>query len=193
MTRVTGEESASPTELLLAWGRGEEAALERLMPLVHSELHRLARHYMARERPDHTLQPTALVNEAYLRLMEISHVQWQNRAHFLAVAARVMRRILVDVARAHRNQKRGGGFERLELDETLASTERPIELVALDEALDRLKAINPRQSEVVELHFFGGLTLEEAADVLEISRDTVKRDWRFAKLWLLRELSDIPA
>jgi len=193
MTRVTGEESASPTELLLAWGRGEEAALERLMPLVHSELHRLARRYMARERPDHTLQPTALVNEAYLRLMEISHVQWQNRAHFLAVAARVMRRILVDVARAHRNQKRGGGFERLELDETLASTERPIELVALDEALDRLKAINPRQSEVVELHFFGGLTLEEAADVLEISRDTVKRDWRFAKLWLLRELSDIPA
>jgi len=193
MTRVTGEESASPTELLLAWGRGEEAALERLMPLVHSELHRLARRYMARERPDHTLQPSALVNEAYLRLMEISHVQWQNRAHFLAVAARVMRRILVDVARAHRNQKRGGGFERLELDETLASTERPIELVALDEALDRLKAINPRQSEVVELHFFGGLTLEEAADVLEISRDTVKRDWRFAKLWLLRELSDIPA
>jgi RNA polymerase sigma factor (TIGR02999 family) len=180
----------SPTELLLAWGRGEETALERLMPLVHGELHRLARLYMARERPDHTLQPTALVNEAYLRLIEISRVQWQNRAHFLAMAARAMRRILVDVARAHRNQKRGSGFERVALDDTIVVTDRPIEVVALDEALDRLSAISPRQSEVVELHFFGGLTLEEVAEVLQLSRDTVKRDWRFAKLWLLRELSN---
>ena len=180
----------SPTELLLAWGRGEETALERLMPLVHGELHRLARLYMARERPDHTLQPTALVNEAYLRLIEISRVQWQNRAHFLAMAARAMRRILVDVARAHRNQKRGRGFERVALDDTIVVTDRPIEVVALDEALDRLSAISPRQSEVVELHFFGGLTLEEVAEVLQLSRDTVKRDWRFAKLWLLRELSN---
>jgi RNA polymerase sigma factor (TIGR02999 family) len=145
---------------------------------------------MARERPDHTLQPTALVNEAYLRLIEISRVQWQNRAHFLAIAARAMRRILVDVARAHRNQKRGGGVERVELDEALVLSDRPIELVALDEALDRFSATHPRQSQVVELHFFGGLTLEEAADVLGVSRDTVKRDWRFAKLWLLRALSD---
>lgn len=187
---VPFQESTSPTELLLAWGRGEEGALDRLLPLVHSELHRLARRYMAGERPDHTLQPTALVNEAYLRLIEINRVQWQNRSHFLAVAARAMRRILVDVARARRNEKRGGAFERIALDDGLALTNRPIELVALDEALQKLAAVNARQASVVELHFFGGLTLEEAADVLQVSRDTVKRDWRFAKLWLLRELSD---
>jgi RNA polymerase sigma factor (TIGR02999 family) len=188
MSRVTGE--ASPTELLQAWGCGDETALERLIPLVHNELHRLARRYMARERSDHTLQPTALVNEAYLRLIGIKNLPWQNRAHFMGMAARAMRRILVDVARAHRNQKRGQGFERVALDAAIAVSDRPIELVALDEALDRLAANSPRQSEVVELHFFGGLTLEEVADVLQVSRDTVKRDWRFAKLWLLRELSD---
>jgi RNA polymerase sigma factor (TIGR02999 family) len=176
--------------LLLAWGQGEAEALDRLMPLVHQELYQLARRYMARERPDHTLQPTALVNEAYLRLIEISRVQWQNRAHFLAMAARVMRRILVDVARAHRNDKRGGGFVRVSLDADFAAPDQPLELVALDEALQKLHAINPRQAQVVELHFFGGLTFEEAAEVLDVSRDTVKRDWRFAKLWLLRELSD---
>jgi RNA polymerase sigma factor (TIGR02999 family) len=190
MAAVSGE-SASPTELLLAWGQGEAAALDRLMPLVHGELRQLARRYMARERPNHTLQPTALVNEAYLRLIEISRVQWRNRTHFLAMAARVMRRILVDVARAHRNGKRGGGVIKVGLDEAFAVADRPVELVALDEALRKLSAISPRQSQVVELHFFGGLTLEEAADVLEVSRDTVKRDWRFAKLWLLRELSSV--
>jgi RNA polymerase sigma factor (TIGR02999 family) len=183
-------EPVSPTELLLAWGQGEAAALDQLMPLVHDELRQLARRYMARERADHTLQPTALVNEAYLRLIEISRVQWRNRTHFLAMAARIMRRILVDVARAHRNGKRGGGFMKVGLDEAFALADRPLELVALDEALQNLSAISPRQSQVVELHFFGGLTLDEAADVLGVSRDTVKRDWRFAKLWLLRELCD---
>jgi len=187
------ERGPTATELLLAWGRGESAALDGLVAIIHQELHQLARRYMAGERADHTLQPTALVNEAYLRLMDVGRVQWQNRAHFLAMAARVMRRVLVDMARAHRNQKRGGAMLKVPLDEAVAAWERPVELVALDEALLKLAAVSPRQSQVVELHFFGGLTLDEAAETLHVSRDTVKRDWRFAKLWLLRELSDTPS
>jgi RNA polymerase sigma factor (TIGR02999 family) len=147
---------------------------------------------MARERPDHTLQATALVNEVYLRLIETDRVQWQNRAHFFAVAARMMRRILVDFARARLNDKRGGGFQRVTLDDAIAVAQAPsVDLVALDEALERLGSIDSRQSQIVELRFFGGLTLDEAAEVLQVSRDTVKRDWRFAKLWLARELSGI--
>lgn len=183
---------SSLTSLLLAWGRGDTSAFDQLVPLVHDELQRVARRYMARERPDHTLQATALVNEVYLRLIETDRVQWQNRAHFFAVAARMMRRILVDFARARLNDKRGGGFQRVTLDDASAVAQAPsVDLVALDEALDRLGSIDSRQSQIVELRFFGGLTLDEAAEVLQVSRDTVKRDWRFAKLWLARELSAI--
>lgn len=181
----------NPTELLLAWGRGEAGVFDRLVPLVHDELRRLAKRYMARERPDHTLQATALVNEAYIRLMDLNRIRWQDRAHFFAMSARVMRRILVDFARARRNDKRGGKAARVSLDEALlVSKEAGQDLVALDEALTALAVVHPRKSEVVELRFFGGLSLEETAEALHISVDTVKRDWRFAKLWLLRELRD---
>jgi len=173
----------------VAWGHGDAAAFDRLVPLVHAELRRLARRYMARERPDHTLQATALVNEAYLRLIEITRVQWQNRAHFFAMSARVMRRILVDSARARGNEKRGGGVLKVSLDEgLLVSTQPGQDLVALDDALQALEAIHPRKSQGVELRFVGGLSIEEAGEALHVSPDTVKRDWRFAKLWLLREL-----
>jgi RNA polymerase sigma factor (TIGR02999 family) len=181
---------ATPTELLLAWNSGEEEALERLVPLVHDELRRLAQQYMRRERPDHTLQATGLVNETYLRLIDIKRIKWQNRAHFFAMSARLMRRILVDMARAHGNQKRGGEVAHITLDDGLVvSNETSPSLVALDDALRALAAIYPRQSDVVELRFFGGLDINETAEALHISPDTVKRDWRFAKLWLLRELS----
>ena len=181
---------ATPTELLLAWNSGEEEALERLVPLVHDELRRLAQQYMRRERPDHTLQATGLVNETYLRLIDIKQIKWQNRAHFFAMSARLMRRILVDMARAHGNQKRGGALPHVTLDEGLVlSSETSPSLVALDDALRALAAIYPRQSDVVELRFFGGLDINETAEALHVSPDTVKRDWRFAKLWLLRELS----
>jgi RNA polymerase sigma factor (TIGR02999 family) len=157
---------------------------------VHNELRRLARGYMRRERPDHTLQATALVNEAYLRLIDVKQVGWQNRAHFFAMAARMMRRILVDFARAHGNEKRGGGIRKVTLDEALiVSPQSDDDLVALDEALQKLEAVHPRKCQVVELKFFGGLDLDETAEALHVSRDTVKRDWRFAKLWLLHELS----
>ena len=179
----------TPTELLLAWANGDASAFDRLLPLVEGELRRLARRYMAHERPDHTLQATALVNEAYVRLIEVRHVRWQNRAHFLAVAARTMRRILVDFARARRNEKRGGDLRRVTLSEGLLVSPAGEDLVALDEALRKLEAVHPRKSQVVELKFFGGLNLDETAEALHISRDTVKRDWRFAKLWLLRSLS----
>jgi RNA polymerase sigma factor (TIGR02999 family) len=180
--------ASSPTELLLAWGRGEAAAFDRLVPMVHGELRRMARRYMARERRAHTLQPTALINEVYLRLIDVNQVQWQNRAHFFAVAARVMRRILVDFARAHRNQKRSGGTV-VSLDEAVAvGHERPSDVLALDAALGALAQVHPRKAQVVELRFFGGMTLEESAEALGVSADTVKRDWRFARLWLLREL-----
>jgi RNA polymerase sigma factor (TIGR02999 family) len=184
------EPSESPTALLLAWGRGEADAFDRLVPLVHAELRRLAIRYMSRERPGHTLQATALVNEAYLRLIEINQVSWQNRAHFFAMSARAMRRILVDSARARHNDKRGGGIPKVSLDDALrvASPVDP-DLVALDEALRGLEACHPRKGHVVELRYFGGLSVEETAEVLHVSPDTVKRDWRFAKLWLLRALN----
>jgi RNA polymerase sigma-70 factor, ECF subfamily len=178
----------------VAWGHGDKSAFDRLIPLVHTELHRLARRYMAGERAGHTLQTSALVNEAYLRLIDIRQVHWQNRAHFFAMAARTMRRILVDSARARGNQRRGGDVVKVALDDALVvGTDRRDDLVALDEALERLGAVYPRQAQVVELRYFGGLTLEETAAALDISTDTVKRDWRFAKLWLLRELSGGPS
>jgi RNA polymerase sigma factor (TIGR02999 family) len=181
---------ANPTSLLLAWGRGDRSALDQLMPLVEDELRRLARRQMARERVGHTLQATALVNEAYLRLIEVNQVQWQNRAHFFAMASRMMRRILVDAARAHRYQKRGGGAEKVSLDEALVVSREPRhELIALDDALNTLAAIDLRKSQVVEMRFFAGLSVEETAEALHVSADTVMRDWRLARVWLLRELS----
>jgi RNA polymerase sigma factor (TIGR02999 family) len=175
--------------LLLAWNRGEDTALEALLPLVYDELRRLASHYMRRERDGHTLQATALVNEAYLRLIEVRKVQWQNRAHFFAMAARLMRRILVDAARARGYQKRGAGARVLSLDEALiVQVEPDQDLVALDHALTALAEIDARKSQVVEMRFFGGLNIDETAEALHVSRDTVKRDWKMAKLWLLREL-----
>jgi RNA polymerase sigma-70 factor (ECF subfamily) len=178
------------TALLLAWSQGDQAALEKLTPLVYQELHRLAQREMGRERPGHTLQTSALVHEAYLRLIDSSRLQWQNRAHFFAVSAQLMRRILVDFARARHNLKRGGRAQQVSLDEALVVSAGPeANLVALDEALDALAALNRRQSRVVELRFFGGLNMEETAEVLKVSPETVKRDWRLAKVWLLRELS----
>jgi RNA polymerase sigma factor (TIGR02999 family) len=179
----------TPTELLLAWGRGDVSAFDRLVPLVHDELRQLARKYMRRERHDHTLQATALVNEAYLRMITGGRVEWQNRAHFFAIASRIMRQILVDSARSRRAARRGGTAGQVALDEALIpATVNPPDLEALDEALKRLESVHPRKGRVVELRYFGGMKLEEAATVLGVSRDTVKRDWRFAKLWLLREL-----
>jgi RNA polymerase sigma factor (TIGR02999 family) len=180
----------TPTNLLLAWGRGERTAFDRLMPLVTQELHQLARRYLRDERPGHTLQPTALVNEAYLRLIELDRIQWQDRAHFFAMAARTMRRVLVDHARARDNDKRGGGIPKVSLELAKEVAQAPEEhLVELDDSLQRLEAVHPRKSRVVELRFFAGLSLEETAAALEVSVDTVKRDWRFAKLWLLREMT----
>jgi len=188
MSRLGG--AANLTTLLLAWGRGDEAALDQLIPLVHDELRRLARRHMARERVGHTLQATALVNEAYLRLIEVNQVRWQDRAHFFAMASRVMRRILVDAARARGYQKRGGGAKKVSLDEALlVSAEPPQSLIALDDALNALAAFDLRKSQVVEMRFFGGLSVDETAEALRVSADTVMRDWRLAKVWLLRELS----
>jgi len=179
-----------PTALLLAWGGGDQAAFDALLPLVHDELRQIARRHMGNERKGHTLQPTALVNEAYLRLIEVKRMQWQNRAHFFAMAARVMRRILVNAALSRGYQKRGGGARRVTLDEGLAvSDEKAPDLVALDEALTALAVTEPRKAQVVELRFFGGLSVEETAVALHVSAVTVMRDWRLAKLWLLREMS----
>jgi RNA polymerase sigma-70 factor (ECF subfamily) len=178
------------TQLLRAWGQGEPGALERLIPLVYEELHRLARRYMARERPGHTLQASALVNEAYLRLAGVRRMSWQNRAQFFALSAQLMRRILVDFARRHRCAKRGGEAQAVSLEDALVlSRERGTDLVALDEALGRLAVIDPRRSTVVELRVFGGLTVEETAAVLKRSPETVMHDWKLAKAWLARELS----
>jgi RNA polymerase sigma factor (TIGR02999 family) len=178
------------TRLLQAWSEGEQSALERLIPLVYRELHRLARHYMAGQRPGHTLQTTALLNEAYLRLVDSPHLGWQNRAHFFAASAQVMRCILVDWARSRQALKRGGEVRPLELEEALVIADAPgADLVALDDALKALAALDPRKSEVVELRFFGGLSVEETAKVLKVSPETVMRDWKSAKSWLRRELS----
>jgi RNA polymerase sigma-70 factor, ECF subfamily len=178
------------TTLLASWTEGDEEALNRLLPLVEQELRRLARQQMQGERPGHMLQATALVNEAYLKLIDIQRMRWQNRAHFFAVAARLMRRILVDAARSQQYQKRGGGARHVALDEALlVSPQPPEQLVALDDALKALAAIAERKSRVVELRYFGGLSVEETAEVLKVSAETVMRDWKFAKTWLLRELS----
>jgi RNA polymerase sigma factor (TIGR02999 family) len=177
------------TGLLAAWSHGDESALDDLIPIVHGELSRLARRLMRGERGNHTLQTTALVNEAYLRLVDLSRVRWQDRAHFFAMSARLMRRILVDHARSRKYQKRGGALRRVSLDEALVVSERGTDLVALDDALDALAAVDPRKSHVVELRFFGGLSIEEAAEALHVSGETIVRDWRFARAWLLRELN----
>ncbi len=178
------------TQLLIQWSNGDKAALNKLMPLIYDELRRLARHYMSRERPGHTLQTTALVNEAYVRLVNRKGVHWQNRAHFFAIAAQLMRSILVDHARSHAYAKRGGGARKIALDEALAvSQQRAADIVALDDALKRLAEIDPEQSRIVELKFFGGLTIEETAEVLGLSPATIKREWSTAKAWLYHELS----
>ncbi|HEX3145661.1 MAG TPA: sigma-70 family RNA polymerase sigma factor [Pyrinomonadaceae bacterium] len=179
------------TELLVAWGNGDDSARDELMPLVYEELHRLAHRHMGRERIGHMLQTSGLVNEAYLRLIDQSQVHWQNRAHFFAVAARMMRRILVDYARSRRYAKRGGGAPEISLDEALTvSDERSSEVVALDEALTRFAQVDERKSQIVELRFFGGLSIEETAAVLALSPGTIMRDWTLAKAWLRRELSN---
>jgi RNA polymerase sigma factor (TIGR02999 family) len=177
------------TALLVAWGAGDGRALERLVPLVEAELHRIARRCMRGERREHSLQATALVNEAYLRLVDAQRVRWQDRSHFLAMSARLMRRVLVDHARKRAYQKRGGGAVRVTLVEGLGgSDERPHDIVALDDALEALAAFDERKSRVVELRFFGGLSVEETAQELGISIATVVRDWKLAKAWLLRQL-----
>lgn len=184
------KDQSDVTRLLLAWGAGDQAALDRLTAIVYQELHRLAIAYMARERPDHTLQATALVHEAYLRLVDLQGVAWRDRSHFFAVAARLMRRILVDIARARTYQKRSAG-ERVSLDEALTLAEQPgAELVALDDALNRLAAIDERKSQIVELRYFGGLAIEETAEALNLSRQTVIRDWRTARAWLYHQLNE---
>jgi RNA polymerase sigma-70 factor, ECF subfamily len=187
---MNGPSTHEITQLLLAWGNGDEQALEKLTPFVYQELHQVAHRYMARQAPDHALQTTALVNEVYLRLVDVRELTWQNRAHFLAVCAKMMRRILIDFARVRRSRKRGGEAQTVSLDEGLIICDEPrADLLALDDALNRLAASDPRKGQVVELRFFGGLTVDETAEVLEVSADTVLRDWRLAKDWLVRELS----
>ena len=178
------------TQLLKGWSSGDEGALERLIPLVQPELHRLAHHYMSRESAGHTLQTTALLNEAYLQLVDDPKRSWQNRTHFVAAAAQLMRRIMVDHARERRALKRGGGALKVPLDDVALVTEsRSEEVLALDEALERLAVLDPRQNQIVELRYFGGLTVEETAAFLKLSERTVKREWRTAKVWLYRALS----
>lgn len=181
--------SKDVTQMLLDWSYGDRAALDHLMPLVYNELRRLAQHYLRQERPTHTLQATALVHEVYLRLIDQRQVRWQNRAHFFAIAAQMMRRILVNYARDQQALKRSGSGQKLFLDEVLAlSADRDVDLVALDEALTRLAVLDPQQSRIVELRFFGGLRIEEVAEALGISPATVKRDWGMARAWLRREV-----
>ena len=190
MTETSPEEI---TQLLLSWSDGDEAALERLAPLVHAELYRLARRYMSQEKPGHTLQATALVNEAYLRLIDWKNVRWQNRAHFFGVSAQLMRRILVDHARSRKYEKRGGGAIKVSLEEAaIVSREQPADFVALDDALNELAEVDPRKSRIVELRFFGGLSVEETAEVLKVSPRTVMREWSLAQAWLYRELGGQP-
>lgn len=186
---TAGESAHEITRLLRAWRAGEESALDRLMPLVYDQLHEAAHRYMLREVPDHSLQTTALVNELYLRLVDTPDVDWDSRAHFFAVCAKVMRRILTDFARSRDRLKRGGATELVSLDESVLAADEPrVELLSLDDALKSLEAIDQRKSRVVELRFFGGLSVNETARVLNVSSETVLRDWRFAKAWLLREL-----
>ena len=185
-----GPPKVEVTQLLKAWGAGDDRALAQLTPVVENQLHRLAHRCMAGENPGHTLQTTALVNEVYLRLVDVHSVNWQDRAHFFAMSARMMRRILTDFARSRNYQKRGAGAVQVSLDEGLVVTaEKDGDILALDEALTEFAVLYPRQSQVVELRFFGGLEVKEAAEALKISPETVKRDWRFAKAWLLRAMS----
>jgi RNA polymerase sigma factor (TIGR02999 family) len=192
MQKVTqsGEAAVGDISALLrAWSDGDQSALDRLTPIVYDELHRLARRYMRHERPGHSLQSAALVNEAYLRLVDYERMEWQNRAHFFAVSAQLMRRILVDHARRH-NLKRGGGVEHVALEEAaVVGGDQGSDLVALDDAMNALARIDPRKVQVVEMRFFGGLSVEETAEVLKVSTITVKRDWRAARAWLYRELT----
>lgn len=187
---MTSAPTSEITGLLVDWSNGDQAALDKLLPLVEQELHRLAHAYMRRENPDHTLQTTALVNEAYLKLIDQKKTHWQNRAHFFAIAAKIMRRILLNYARDQHRQKRGGKAVHVSLSEVATFVERPEELIALDEALGRLAAVDERKSQVVELKYFGGLENEEIAEVLKISAITVMRDWKFAKAWLFREIEN---
>ena len=182
-------DSREVTMLLHAWRGGDLGALDRLMPLVYGELHRLAHRYMLREHAGHTLQTTAIVNEAYIRLIDARQVEWKDRAHFFAISANIMRRILVEFARSRGRNKRGGDVQKVELDEAfVVSPQRGTDLVALDDALTSLAAMDERKAKVIELRFFGGLSVEETAEVLNVSPDTVMRDWRLAKVWLWREM-----
>jgi len=186
---MEGPRSHEVTALLQAWSLGDQGALEKLTPLVYQELRRAARHYMAGERPSHTLQATALINEVYLRLIDTGRMDWQNRTHFFAICAKLMRRILTDFARSRLYQKRGGGAAHLPLDEALVvGSQTDSDLVELDEALKKLAVVDERKSRVVELRFFGGLDVKETAKVLNVSSETVMRDWRLAKVWLVREI-----
>lgn len=191
LSRVKAHAETEVTALLRAWSDGDQDALQALTPIVYEELHRLARRYMRRERSGHSLQATALVNEAYMRLADYTRMQWQDRAHFFAVSAQVMRRILVDHARRH-NVKRGGGVQHVSLEEVVVvapGEDGETDLVALDQALTDLTRIDPRKAQIVEMRFFGGLTVEEIGEVLKISTGTIKRDWRAAKAWLYQELT----
>ena len=188
---MTGPPANEVTQLLKAWGSGDEQALEKLTPLIYDQLHRVARRYMADERSGHVLQTTALVNEAYVRLFDCRELDWQDRAHFFAACAQLMRRILVDIARSHRYQKRGGGAPHVALDEALGTGQQVhADITNLEDALGALTAVDARKSRVVELRFFGGLSVKETAAVLKVSDETVLRDWRLAKAWLLRELTE---
>ncbi len=179
------------TRLLSAWQKGDPAASERLLPLVYGELRRMAKRYMGRQQPGQTFQTTALIHEAYLRLVGQPNKRWENRSHFFAVSSQAMRHVLVDYARARQSAKRGGGARAVSLDEAaVVSVDRAAELIALDDALEELKALHPRQCRVVECRYFGGLTVEETAEVLEVSPETIMRDWKMAKAWLHRALSD---
>ena len=191
---MAASRSHAVTELLLAWSEGEQTALDKLVPLVYAELRRIAHRYLNRERRGHTLQTAELVNEAYLRLIDATQVRWQDRAHFFAISAQLMRRILVDLARSRRYLKRGGGAQRTSFDEALVVSPAPRgDLVALDDALVALAAKDERKSRVVELRFFGGLSVEETAEVLKVSPDTVHRDWKLAKAWLARKMAKATA
>jgi len=187
---MTEAQTHEVTQLLIDWSNGDRAALDKLIPVVEEELRRLAHRYMSRERAGHTLQTTALVNEAFVRLVNRKNVHWQNRAHFFGIAAQLMRTILVDHARSHASAKRGGGANKLELDEGMVvSQQKASEVLALDDALKQLALIDPQQSRIVELRFFGGLTVEETAEVMHLSPATIKREWSTAKAWLYRELA----
>ena len=190
---MSPEPAADVTQLLVSWSMGNQAALDELMPLVYGELHRLASAYLRRERPDHTLQSTALVHEAFMKLSNQREVEWRNRAHFYGIAAQMIRRILVDYARSHHAEKRGSGAVKLALDEAMAvPQQKDLDLLGLNDALERLAEMDPRQSRIVELRFFAGLSIEETAEVMQLSPATIKREWNSARAWLFRELSRSP-